>query len=182
MRMMKPLARELAAAIVVTLAAPRMPALAELQPFMPRYCVPGITAERCRGVFWETGKLYRKVEGTLPLSRAEYEAGVQALASLRGALGATRDERVGEAASQARAELRRTGGGLCRALEADLRYELELQLNEVLAALDDVDVVALQQKAQPAIVAPGFGQARLLLDSALVLFDKFLGDLPPTLD
>ena len=24
------------------------------------YCVPGLTAERCRGTFWETGKMYKK--------------------------------------------------------------------------------------------------------------------------
>lgn len=90
---------------------------------------------------------------------------------------------MGEAASQARAELRRTGGLLCRSLEAERRYELEFQLNELLSALDDVDVVALrQQQATPAVIAPGFGQARLLLDSALVRFDNFLQQLPPSLD
>ena len=175
----------LAAAALPLLTPPGLPAASaatELLPVQP-YCVPGVTAARCRGIFWETGKLYKKETYAATLSPAEYEAGVAALFRARRTLAAASgDGEVGTAASLARAELRRTGGRLCGALDAEVRYDLEFVLNEALAALDDVDAAdsALRAADEPSRVAPGFGEASLLMRPALRAVDAFLHALPPT--
>jgi len=182
----------LASATLASSAVPRRAAIfgatlcfshrrpADAQPNLyPMYCIPGVTADRCRGVFWETGKLYRKGDLEAPFSTEEYERGVASLKQLRSVLTAEREStKIGETASRARAELRQLGGRICRALEEDERYEQEYKLNEVMSALDDVDVAALRESGQSRAVAPGFSESTILLDRAIARLDDFLRTLP----
>eukprot|EP00967_Tisochrysis_lutea_P137161 scaffold245696_cov30-Tisochrysis_lutea.AAC.1 len=144
------------------------------------YCIPGVTADRCRGVFWETGKLYRKEEQQGKIATAEeYHAAIEALGSMRKALADRKLDptaEVGAAAANARIYLRKTGAFICRALDEEKRYDSEFQLNEAMAALDEVDREALVSKDSG--VAPGFGRTALLLDRALASIDAFLAALP----
>ena len=115
------------------------------------YCIPGVTAERCRGVFWETGKLYRKDDASSGDIRSaeDYRRDVKALTLLLQGLGERPEPmQVGAAASVARAQLRQTGGRLCRSLGGDERYESEYQLKKAMKALDDVDAAALRVTKQ----------------------------------
>ena len=50
------------------------------------YCVPGVTAKRCRGTFWETGQLYKKDESVQLLSPEEYTTALASLDRLGGSL------------------------------------------------------------------------------------------------
>ena len=145
------------------------------------YCIPGVTAERCRGVFWETGKLYRKQGAeSVVVSEGEYRAAVASLSGLQNTLAGLRTQRgakdLSAAAAEARATLRRTGGWLCTALDEERRYDSEFQLNEALAALDEVDRAGLA--GDEAGLAPGFGQTSLLYERALKSLDAFLAGLP----
>ena len=81
-----PLSRRsaLCAALLTPLAPPCRPrsasAAGDVLYNLPMYCVPGVTSDRCRGVFWETGKLYKKDSSSQELKDDEYGA---LLASLR---------------------------------------------------------------------------------------------------
>jgi len=144
------------------------------------YCIPGVTADRCRGVFWETGKLYRKESSSSAIPSAEeYSDARGSLIAMRKSLvDGARDQPayVGLAAAGARATLRKTGGFVCRALEEEARYDSEFLLNEVMAALDEVDRESLG--SNDADAAPGFGRASLSLDGAMKRLDAFLAALP----
>jgi len=149
------------------------------------YCIPGVTAERCRGVFWETGKLFKKDDnsGGDIGSVEDYRREVTTLTELRRGLSTELRQRggaeVGATASAARAQLRQTGVRLCRSLGGDERYESEYQLKKAMKALDDVDAAALRVTRQDAErVAPGFDTVSLLYDEALQAFDKFVRGLP----
>ncbi len=146
------------------------------------YCIPGVTAERCLGSFWEGGALYEKQQiGVAPLSSEQYAVGLEGLQevrrTLRGLRGASGpgDEALGSAAAGARAELRRVGGRVVRALDEEAQYESKYLLDKCLAALDDVDFTSIRGRAG---AAPGFSQASLLLDEALTRCDAFLQSLP----
>ena len=171
------LAAALAAALAGGLSAQRRAASANPLP----YCIPGVTAERCLGAFWEGGTLYEKESGVAPLSSEQYADGVAGLMELRGRLRSLRgargpgDEALGSAAAGARAELRRTGGRVVRSLDEEAQYDSKYLLDKALAALDDVDFTSIRQ---PAGAAPGFSQASLLLDEALSRLDAFLQSLP----
>jgi hypothetical protein len=144
------------------------------------YCIPGVTADRCRGVFWETGKLYRKEDRLGPVADVEeYRAALGSLAAMRKSLAERlRDSpaEMGIAAADARIYLRKTGALVCRALDEERRYDSEFQLNEAMAALDEVDREALVSN-EPG-VAPAFRRSSLLLERALRNIDAFLAALP----
>ena len=172
------LATVLAAALGVGLRDRERAALANPLP----YCIPGVTAERCLGSFWEGGALYEKLRiGVAPLSSEQYAVGLEGLQevrrTLRGLRGASGpgDEALGSAAAGARAELRRVGGRVVRALDEEAQYESKYLLDKCLAALDDVDFTSIRGRAG---AAPGFSQASLLLDEALTRCDAFLQSLP----
>merc|ERR1719183_1034109 len=85
------------------------------------YCVPGVTSERCRGTFWETGKLYQKGQEGGVLSAAEYSAALESVRALRASLvelGKLADDgaaqAVGNGAAKVRGELRVVGERLNR--------------------------------------------------------------------
>ena len=81
---------------VTTLSAPRTTPAAEvtsldgltqgLGSLRQPYCVPGVTAKRCRGTFWETGQLYKKDESVQLLSPEEYSSALASLDRLGGSL------------------------------------------------------------------------------------------------
>ena len=132
------------------------------------YCVPGVTAERCRGVFWETGKLYKKDTSSAELTPSEYEALVGTLRSQRKSLDELRtlaelgsNTEVGAAVAVIRADIRKTGTTLCRSLEEE-RYDAEYMLNELIAGLGDLDRLSMNPDSLP----PGFTLS-LLLKSTL---------------
>ena len=132
------------------------------------YCVPGVTAERCRGVFWETGKLYKKDTSSTELTPSEYEALLGTLRSQRKSLEALRalaelgsNSEVGPAVARIRAEVRKTGSTVCRSLEEE-RYDAEYMLNELIAGLGDLDRLSMNPDSLP----PGFTLS-LLLKSTL---------------
>lgn len=156
-----------------------------LLPVQP-YCIPGITAERCRGVFWETGKLYKKSDyQTKVLSPTEYSQALRELDGLRGELrrlgGLADDGRAGEvgaSAARARAAIRQTGEQVLRSLAGDDRLDGKGRLNAVISALDDIDKEALKEPSQSAAQAAGFAPLRLMLDGAASRFDDFRAQLP----
>ncbi|KAL1521004.1 hypothetical protein AB1Y20_022561 [Prymnesium parvum] len=169
------------AMLLATLLRPTT-ALAEVVGLPLPYCVPGLTAERCRGTFWESGQLYRKrdsVPPTPPDAReyAQLKAGLAALGEeLRRQQRAAASE-VGAAAYEARREVRKAGAQLCRALEEEERYEAELRLNALIAALGDVDSAALRASQAKGVPAE-FTQLGILLDNAIRRLDEFLKSLP----
>lgn len=144
------------------------------------YCIPGLTADRCRGVFWETGKLYKQeIDTGAVVSEAEYRLALAAIIAVRKSLADQQRNtpaQLGEVAAAARAYLRKNGAIICRALDEETRYDCEFQLKEALAALDEVDRDALYNREVG--VAPGFGSTSLLLDFALKSLDTFIGALP----
>ena len=75
--------RRTAATLFAALLAPPPPRPAHAA----LYCVPGVTAERCRGVFWETGKLYKKEMNDASLTTDEYLGLLARLRTLRSTLG-----------------------------------------------------------------------------------------------
>jgi hypothetical protein len=147
------------------------------------YCVPGVTAERCRGTFWESGQLYRKddSEGGFT-SIGEYERAVASLAEARKRLGGLveGDSRaVGAAAFDTRLLVRKTGGRVCASLAEEERYDSEFRLKELIAALGDLDTESLRTASSAQAETPlAFTTAGLLLDTALKRFDAFLGGVP----
>jgi hypothetical protein len=149
------------------------------------YCVPGVTAERCRGTFWETGSLYKKGQEGGVLSTQEYAAARDALQALRSqlvVLGTLADQddtaAVGAGAARVRAELRVLGERISRsAFVGDERIDSEQRLKLVLRALDDIDRDA-EQSASDAKAAPGFGRLRIMLDACLRSFDSFVREVP----
>ncbi len=154
------------------------------------YCLPGVSAARCRGVFWETGALYKKPSDGTPLSQAEYTSLLTELRTLRARCSALRDsdeggsvssQELGGAAAAVRAQARMVGGALTSALAGDERYESRARLNQLLASLDDLDASTLNGEGgqgSRALLAPGFSPARLLLDSSIARFDELLATLP----
>ena len=155
------------------------------------YCVPGVTAERCRGTFWETGKLYEKGQEGGPYTPAEYTTArsrVRELRSLLGDLKQLADEgdvkQVGEVAATARAELRQVGERLARSLAGDERIDSERRLFAVVRALDDLDVATLRSDLRDADskAAPGFTRVSLLLTQAAGALDEFMRNLPDAPD
>ena len=179
------LSRRMALCSVLSMAPLLPPQRAHADTFLRAGpCVPGVTAERCRGVFWETGKLYKKDTTDSTPSAEEYVTLLATLRSLRKSLGAKdlmdladlgSNKEVGSTASAARAEIRRAGGQACRALNEEERYDAEYRLNELLLLLDDLDVSALRASSLP----PGFTLS-LLLSGVLKRFDEFLSGLPET--
>lgn len=172
------------AAALISAFAATYPASADLGDLVP-YCIPGVTAARCRGVFWETGKLYKK-EPTeaAPMSSAEYGAAIRRLEELRKAVRELRllaeiggVGEVGSGAAGARAEVRQLGGRVARALDGDDRRDAEARLRTLTAALGDVDAISLREP-DAAGVAPGFSPLRLNLDGASRAFDDFVRGLP----
>ena len=151
-------------------------------------CVPGVTAERCRGTFWETGKLYKKDDDGAAYTTEEYTAALQRLDELRAQLGTLRVrsdqgevKKVGEEAAAARIALRQTGLRICASLAGDERVDSRRSLFALVRQLDDVDAVSLNSPAESS-TAPGFTRLSLLLDSAIVRFDEFRRALPLTPD
>ena len=150
------------------------------------YCIPGVTAARCRGVFWETGALYKKEAGAA-MSDSEYAAAIEYLGSLRTSLrglataadAGSAEDQIGERVAQVRAAVRQVGGRTCRALAGDERIDSTSRLNAAIAKLDDFDVVSLEQGRGGALVAPGFSPLRIALDAAVKTYDAFVVGLPP---
>ena len=145
------------------------------------YCVPGVTAVRCRGVFWETGKLYRKSD-TETLTDADEDALRTKLTELRRSLrlAEPRDvDELGAIASEARATLRATGSRLCRGREGENRRGCESRLNACLAALDDADAAAEREARSERVlaVALGFRRSGLFLEVARSRLDDFMSGL-----
>ena len=148
------------------------------------YCVPGVTAERCRGTFWESGKLYKKGQEGGVLTTEEYVAALARIVELQKILqelvsqadaGAT--QTVGETAATARAELRILGSRVVRSgFLGDERIDAERRLGAVLAVLDDIDRDALQQKQQD--LPAGFGSLGLQADFAARRLNEFTRSLP----
>mmetsp|Transcript_38423 Transcript_38423/g.101305 ORF Transcript_38423/g.101305 Transcript_38423/m.101305 type:complete len:201 (-) Transcript_38423:379-981(-) len=153
-------------------------------------CIPGITAERCRGVFWETGKLYKKPSlDVVLLSPAEYTDALHELDDLRAELrrlgGLADDGKAGEAgaaAARARIAIRQAGDRVISALAGDDRIDGTRRLRSVVRALDDVDVESLSEPAQGAATASGFAPLRLMLDGAASRLDDFRSALPTELE
>ena len=180
-----------------TLFAPQRAPAAEPAPplggLIQPYCVPGVTAARCRGVFWETGKLYKKDDSVQLLSAVEYTAALASLDRLSGSLREVRKiastpggaEAAGEAVGGRdglRAEIRQLGGRICKALSEDieLREDAEFLLKDLVAALDDVDSAALRGERDD--VPSNFSPVLLELDGALSklgAFRKALPESPP---
>ena len=136
------------------------------------YCVPGVTAERCRGVFWETGKLYKKDTGSAALTSSESEALLTSLRAQRKSLDELRtlaelgsNAEVGGSVAIIRADIRKTGTMLCRSLEEEVRYDSEYNLNELIAGLGDLDRASMSPDSLP----PGFTLSLLLKGSLCVL-------------
>jgi len=148
-------------------------------------CVPGVTAERCLGSFWESGKLYRKDETKLsPPSVEEYTQLIQELKGVRETLrqkGAMGVRQAGAAAADARKVAREVGALICRALVEDERYDAEQRLKVFIATLDDVDAAALKEpedlQGSVGTIAE-FTQAGFYLARALKELDSFLDNLP----
>ena len=98
-----------AAAIAIAGGASSSTAAVPPVPGVPMYCVPGVTATRCRGTFWETGKLYQKGQEGGALSKVEYKSALLRIEELRSVirgLRAVADEptevgRLGEQAAKA---------------------------------------------------------------------------------
>ena len=165
--------RELAAfsrrsALCGLLMTPFAPPPQAASAIVTPYCVPGVTAERCRGVFWETGKLYKKDTSSAELTPSEYEALLGTLRSQRKSLDELRtlaelgsNAEVGAAVAIIRADIRKTGTTLCRSLEEE-RYDAEYMLNELIAGLGDLDRLSMNPDSLP----PGFTLS-LLLKSTL---------------
>eukprot|EP00900_Chrysochromulina_parva_P019649 jgi/Chrpa1/27686/Chrysochromulina_OHIO_Genome00011873-RA len=149
------------------------------------YCIPGVTAERCRGTFWETGKLYKKAEG-VAMTQAEYSQALTELDSLGNELkrlGQLADDglagEVGAGAAKTRVALRQAGERVILALVGDDRLDSNRRLLLVIAVLDDVDREALSQPATSrSNAAAGFAPLRLMLDSASRRFEDFRKALP----
>ena len=173
----------LTAAACVTLQKPA-PARAAI-PGIVEYCIPGVTAERCRGTFWETGKLYKKAEG-VAMTQAEYSQALTELDSLGTELkrlGQLADDglagEVGAGAAKTRVALRQAGERVILALVGDDRLDSNRRLLLVIAVLDDVDREALSQPATSrSNAAAGFAPLRLMLDSASRRFEDFRKALP----
>jgi len=163
-----------------------MPEDADALDLQLPYCVPGVTAKRCRGVFWETGKLYKKeVAAELPpVSKAEYQELKKSLVALQVELQQVKEGQLqtageeGDAVYKVRRALRTTGAHLCRALDLDQREEAERRLNLLLATLDDIDSAALKEEKANEQAPAGFTSLSLSLGSSLKLFDAFLSELP----
>ena len=183
-----------AAAIAIAGGASSSTAAVPPVPGVPMYCVPGVTATRCRGTFWETGKLYQKGQEGGALSKVEYKSALLRIEELRSVirgLRAVADEptevgRLGEQAAKARAELRQVGERVCNSLAGDERIDSERRLLSVVRTLDDLDIATLQaadeapnkQQSLPA----GFSRVALLLTQASAGFDDFVAQLPPEPD
>ena len=173
----------LTAAACVQLQQPA-PARAAI-PGIVEYCIPGVTAERCRGTFWETGKLYKKAEGEA-MTQAEYSQALTELDSLGTELkrlGQLADDglagEVGAGAAKTRVALRQAGERVILALVGDDRLDSNRRLLLVIAVLDDVDREALSQPATSrSNAAAGFAPLRLMLDSASRRFEDFRKALP----
>ena len=173
----------LTAAACVQLQQPA-PARAAI-PGIVEYCIPGVTAERCRGTFWETGKLYKKAEGEA-MTQAEYSQALTELDSLGTELkrlGQLADDglagEVGAGAAKARVALRQAGEHVILALVGDDRLDSNRRLMTVISVLDDVDREALSQPATSrSNAAAGFTPLRLMLDSASRRFEDFRQALP----
>jgi hypothetical protein len=150
----------------------------------PMYCIPGVTSQRCRGTFWETGTLYKKGQEGGVLTAEEYSSALQRMGELQKdvtalALRADEGERqdVGAGAAAVRAELRIIGQRVLRsAFMGDERIDAETRLRAVLASLDDVDRDA--ERETQASLPPGFGTLRLQLDAAAKRLEEFRRALP----
>ena len=160
--------RSAVSAVCGLLLTPFAPPPQAVSAIVTPYCVPGVTAERCRGVFWETGKLYKKDTSSTELTPSEYEALLGTLRSQRKSLEALltlaelgSNAQVGPAVARIRAEVRNTGSTVCRSLEEE-RYDAEYMLNELIAGLGDLDRLSMNPDSLP----PGFTLS-LLLKSTL---------------
>ena len=167
-----PLSRRsaLCAALLTPLAPPCRPrsasAAGDVLYNLPMYCVPGVTSDRCRGVFWETGKLYKKDSSSQELKDDEYGALLASLRAQRKALDGLRtlaelgsSKEVGRAVAEARPEIRRDGNRLCRSLNEEARYDSQYALDELLAGLGDIDKSSLMA---PDALPPGFTLSLML--------------------
>lgn len=171
------------ASIGLSLPLPANAAFDVLYQGAPMYCVPGVTSQRCRGTFWETGKLYKKGQEGGIFSAEEYTAALRRIGELQAdiaALALRADEgetqEVGDGAQRVRSELRILGERAARsAYMGDERIDAESRLRAVLRLLDDVDRDAEKELQQ---VAPGFGTLRLQLDGAAKRLDEFKRTLP----
>ena len=112
------------------------------------YCVPGITAARCRGTFWESGKLYKKAEppDAPLLAPDEYTQALSTLDSLRTSITALRSTAeagdngaVGTAVAKLRASVRQVGDSVVDSLEGEERLDARQRLLALVRALDDID-------------------------------------------
>lgn len=158
---------------------------------LPMYCVPGVTSARCRGTFWESGKLYRKEDQGTVLSAAEYTDALtrlRELAKVIKGLKVSADEgevdRVGQEAARARIEIRQVGENVVRSLAGDERIDNERRLLAIVRVLDDADIVSLRGagsgggSGSGGNVAPGFSALSILLERASIRFDDFLRECP----
>ena len=149
-------------------------------------CIPGVTAQRCRGVFWETGKLYKKPSlDATALTQQEYSATLRRLDSLRVRLRLLTkladDGKVGEVgklAAQIRAEIREVGERLCSCLSGDDRLDGSRRLLALVRVLDDIDAEALSEPPDATPIAAGFAPLSTMLDRANFRFDEFRAGLP----
>ena len=171
----------LAAALLASTPFPRE-AFADVLP-VAGPCVPGLTAARCRGTFWETGKLYRKDVSGGALSVADYETLLRTLDQLRveiSSLLALADsgdvDGAGAEAARVRASLRQTGERVTRALAGDERYESDQRLLATLRLLDEADAASLKSKGNA--LPPGFEPVSINLKNAQASFDAFRSGLP----
>ena len=154
-------------------------------PGFPMYCVPGVTAERCRGTFWETGKLYEKGQEGGALSADEYTAALKRIEELRlliRELQKAPDEEVqtvGQIAARARIELRQVGERVCNSLAGDEKIDNRRRLLNILQTLDNLDVATLNaaEDAKQGLPA-GFTKVTLLLERTTASFDEFMRQIP----
>ena len=156
---------------------------------MISYCVPGVTSARCRGTFWETGKLYQKDQEGGALSPTEYTAALRRINELRSIITELRPladagevTRMGELAATARIELRQVGKRVTNSLAGDERIDSERRLFATIRVLDNLDIAALQSDEGKSSEAKGipaeFSLVVLLLTQTAAAFDEFLRYLP----
>ena len=144
------------------------------------FCLPNLTAQKCRGVFWETGRLYKKQTNIPPIKdQADLDEKRSALLGIRDSL-ARKDKYRDTAAlaSESRLELREIGTQLCGRLSAEPRYECGAYLNAALSVLDDVETVSLREASSNRLAPEGFRDSSLLYDRAVKELDTFLRFLP----
>lgn len=156
-----------------------------------RVCVPGVTADRCRGAFWDNLLLSKPSSNpeNATMSDEEFASSVARLKELRNAVyvlqpfddpTANSDwtpNKVGADLAPLRAELRRLGLRVCASFGKGFAKSKRDRLYAVLRLMDDLDEVSMspEEAKNPA----EFSQTKRLLSKIIPLFDIFLDELKP---